>query len=447
MLNAIIQTNNKYIMYILGSRIIDGQPAIVGQFPWQVAVFFQVGTGTFFCGGSILSNNWILTAAHCALGASQFTLYFGGITLDNFESGREQRVTTTAIVHPGYSSATLNNDIALIRIDNPIQFNDRIQPISMPARGDVTGAGVTVTVSGWGRTSDTIPSISNILNYVSLTTISNAQCAAVYGSQVIISSTICAVGNPHHSTCNGDSGGPLIDVSGGSLRQVGVVSFVSSAGCASGHPSGYVRTESFLDWIAQNTGLNVKAVPWRDAPSLLKGNRIIGGSPAVEAQIPYQVALIAGSADGAWLCGGSLISTEWVLTAAHCVLGLILSVFTIFIYFISIFLAEGGASTYLNYVNVEAISNEDCALVYGDAVVVDSTLCTRGMTNEGVCSGDSGGPLVSYDYDDIEESYNVTATLQGVVSFTAAVGCEAGFPSGFVRVTELLDWIRDNTGL
>ncbi|KAI4465909.1 chymotrypsin-related [Holotrichia oblita] len=127
----------------------------------------------------------------------------------------------------------------------------------MPARGDVTGAGVTVTVSGWGRTSDTIPSISNILNYVSLTTISNAQCAAVYGSQVIISSTICAVGNPHHSTCNGDSGGPLIDVSGGSLRQVGVVSFVSSAGCASGHPSGYVRTESFLDWIAQNTGLNV----------------------------------------------------------------------------------------------------------------------------------------------------------------------------------------------
>lgn len=117
--------------------------------------------------------------------------------------------------------------------------------------------------------------------------------------------------------------------------------------------------------------------------------------------------------------------------------------------------------------NVEAISNEECAAVYGNAVIVDSTLCTRGMTNEGVCSvrklhslfnqtidllhycfqGDSGGPLVSYEYDDIEESYNITARLQGVVSFTAAVGCEAGFPSGFVRVTELLDWISENTGL
>lgn len=75
--------------------------------------------------------------------------------MDNFESGREQRATTTAIVHEGYSSATLNNDIALIRIDNPIPFNNRIQPIPLPARGDVTGAGVTVTVSGWGRTSDT----------------------------------------------------------------------------------------------------------------------------------------------------------------------------------------------------------------------------------------------------------------------------------------------------
>lgn len=53
---------------ILGNRIIDGSPAQVGQIPWQIALFINLGTGTVFCGGSIISEEWILTAAHCALG-------------------------------------------------------------------------------------------------------------------------------------------------------------------------------------------------------------------------------------------------------------------------------------------------------------------------------------------------------------------------------------------
>lgn len=58
-----------YLTFLdLDSRIIDGSPAAVGQFPWQVAVFFVVGGGTFFCGGSVISNQWVLTAAHCAQG-------------------------------------------------------------------------------------------------------------------------------------------------------------------------------------------------------------------------------------------------------------------------------------------------------------------------------------------------------------------------------------------
>ncbi|GJQ67470.1 hypothetical protein Trydic_g8308 [Trypoxylus dichotomus] len=240
------------------SRIIGGSPAAVGQFPWQVAVYFVVGSSTYFCGGSIISNQWVLTAAHCAQGASQFTLYFGGVTLADQEDGRLSQYTSTAIVHEGYSSSSLNNDIALIQLSQPLTFNDRIQPVTLPQRGDVVGAGVPVTVSGWGRTSDDSPYISSVLNYVTLTTITNSQCAGVYGSQVVIYSTICAVGNPYHSTCNGDSGGPLVIFdANGAATQIGIVSFVSSAGCASGYPSGYVRTESFLDWIAARTGLNV----------------------------------------------------------------------------------------------------------------------------------------------------------------------------------------------
>ncbi|KAI4458802.1 chymotrypsin-related [Holotrichia oblita] len=90
--------------------------------------------------------------------------------------------------------------------------------------------------------------------------------------------------------------------------------------------------------------------------------------------------------------------------------------------------AEPDISRYLNYVNVESISNADCTTVFGNIV------------------HDGGGPLVSYDYDDdIEGSYNVTATLQGVASFISGAGCEAGHPSGFLRITEVRDWIRENT--
>lgn len=64
------------------------------------------------------------------------------------------------------------------------------------------GGGVAVTVSGWGKTSDSSSGVSQTLNYVQLTSITNQQCANVYGSSVIVASTICAVGNPHHSTCS-----------------------------------------------------------------------------------------------------------------------------------------------------------------------------------------------------------------------------------------------------
>lgn len=237
-------------------RIISGDPAVYEQFPWQVAVHFTTPQGSFFCGGALISNRWVLTAAHCAEGATSFTLRFGGLTLSSSESGRVDLTATRAIVHEGYNS-NLNNDVALVQLNEEISFNSRIQPVRLPARGETIAAGEKVTVSGWGKTSDSSSSVSNILNFVEITTITNQACAGYYGSAVVIASTVCCQGNPEHSTCNGDSGGPLVVIRNGVATHVGVVSFVSSAGCESGAPSGYVRTESMLSWIATNTGLPV----------------------------------------------------------------------------------------------------------------------------------------------------------------------------------------------
>lgn len=80
-------------------------------------------------------------------------------------------------------------------------YLDRIQPVALASSDFSVAGGVAVTVSGWGRTSQS-SSVSQTLNYVALTTITNQQCANVYGSTVIVDSSICAVGNPHHSTCS-----------------------------------------------------------------------------------------------------------------------------------------------------------------------------------------------------------------------------------------------------
>jgi secreted trypsin-like serine protease len=100
---------------------------------------------------------------------------------------------------------------------------------------------------------------STELRFTTVRVITNAVCQQTFGG-IIIASTVCGVGdpNPAQSTCNGDSGGPMIVNEGGTWTQIGVVSFVSSAGCGVGAPSGYVRTNSFLAWINTNTGIAIR---------------------------------------------------------------------------------------------------------------------------------------------------------------------------------------------
>ncbi|EFA05748.1 chymotrypsin BI [Tribolium castaneum] len=244
-------TSSRYLPFReIGNRIINGSPASLGQFPYQAALYLKVSGGTSFCGGALITPTYILTAAHCTQGVTAITAVLGITDLNG--SGGVQAQASRAINHPNYSSSTLANDIALIQLSTSVATSSNVKTISLAS--STLGSGVSVTVSGWGKTSDSSSSISQTLNYVGLTTITNAVCANTYGS-IIQSGIVCAKGSTTQSTCNGDSGGPLVTGSGSNALHVGIVSFGSSQGCAKGLPSAYTRTAAYRTWIKTYAGV------------------------------------------------------------------------------------------------------------------------------------------------------------------------------------------------
>ncbi|XP_065075993.1 brachyurin-like [Ochlerotatus camptorhynchus] len=240
------------------SRITNGNEARPGQFPYQVALVINLDQGSALCGASIISNDYILTAAHCVIGALGGTALLGAHNRLNNEPSQQSIVFEAdgITIHPEYTANTIRNDVALIRLTNSIEFNERVQPVGLPSRQDGrTFSGMMGTVSGFGRTSDTSSSTSPVVRFAINPIITFANCLDQWNNamHVIQPQNICLSGNGGRSSCNGDSGGPLTVQDNGESLLVGIVSFGSSAGCAIGRPSVYVRVTHFLDWILENS--------------------------------------------------------------------------------------------------------------------------------------------------------------------------------------------------
>merc|ERR1712165_106842 len=236
-------------------RIVGGFEAQENQWPWQVALFID---NAWFCGGSIISENYVMTAAHCADGASYFDIMAGAHNVR--ASSEPHRVEITSYngwTHPGWNHNTLENDIALIELPSPMSFNEYIKPSCMPMAGDTADVNEMVTCTGWGKPSDSAGGISPVLRMVEdRPIISNAECNSIYG--IVGDGVVCIDTTGGKGTCNGDSGGPLnmkynMKNAGDKWKQVGVVSFGASAGCEVGYPAGFTRTEYYLDWVCSET--------------------------------------------------------------------------------------------------------------------------------------------------------------------------------------------------
>jgi len=244
-------------------RIVGGHEAEEHEWPWQVALFID---DAWFCGGSLISENYVLTAAHCVDGASYFDIMAGAHNVRAASEPHRVEITSyNGWTHPQWDDSTLANDLALIELPSPIDFNDYISPSCMPEKGDTADENELVTVTGWGKPSDSAGGISPVLRMVSdLPCISNAECNSFYG--IVGDGIVCIDTTGGKGSCNGDSGGPLVmkagmrwksgmTTPGQKWNQVGIVSFGSSAGCEVGYPAGFTRVEYYLDWIKSETGM------------------------------------------------------------------------------------------------------------------------------------------------------------------------------------------------
>jgi hypothetical protein len=227
-------------------EIIGGTTATAGEFPWQIQI--SVPGFAHWCGGSIVSADWVLTAAHCVDGRipSDFTLRAGLHQRSAPDGNVQTRSVSHIVQHPAYKSSTIENDLALLRVSTPFAFNARVQAIGI--RATDAAVGTSAQVSGWGQTAPGSAS-ADILMKTQLPVESTATCnAAGTLSLTVQPSMVCAgfVGG-EHGGCHGDSGGPLSVLNGGTWEQIGVVSWGVGGSCSS--YTVFARLSQFASWI------------------------------------------------------------------------------------------------------------------------------------------------------------------------------------------------------
>lgn len=240
-------------------RIVGGQDAEQGEFPWQVSLHVK-GYG-HVCGASIISEKWLVTAAHCVqdgdgIRFSQpdtWEVYLGLHIQGQIKSFVEKRNLKRIISHPYYNAFTFDNDIALMELDNPISYSDYIQPICLPSPQHEFKTGNNVWITGWGATREG-GAAAKILQKASVRIINRSVCNDLMGGQITSRMFCAGILRGGVDACQGDSGGPLTSPEGGRAFLAGVVSW--GDGCARRNKPGvYTTVPEFRGWIKEKTGV------------------------------------------------------------------------------------------------------------------------------------------------------------------------------------------------
>ncbi|NXF80084.1 TM11E protease, partial [Sclerurus mexicanus] len=235
-------------------RIIGGQRAREGEWPWQASIQLD---GTHRCGASIISNTWLVTAAHCFRGGTdprRWTASFGIL----LRPPKQKKLVRRIIVHERYSNVVLDHehDVAVVELASAIEFTSDVHSVCLPEASHIFPDNASCFVTGWGALENDGYSV-NQLRQAEVKIISTEICNSrqVYGGAITPGMLCAGYLDGQVDACQGDSGGPLVHAnSRGIWYLVGIVSWGDECGKRN-KPGVYTRVTYYRNWIHSKTGI------------------------------------------------------------------------------------------------------------------------------------------------------------------------------------------------